>query len=82
MTEHLGNRILFVLLLGELITHRLETLCLDKHILIEPDYFLQCQKHLNTFVLVPKLSNLLVGANGFNEVRTLQVAEGKEDCNQ
>lgn len=74
MTEQLGNRILFVLLLGELITHRFETLCLDKHILIEPDYFLPWQKHSNISVLVQMLYNSLVGTNGFNEVRELQVA--------
>lgn len=75
MTEQLGNRVLFILLLGGLITHQFETLCLDKHILTEPDYFLQCQKHSNIFVLVQKLYNLLVGINGFNEVRKLQVAK-------
>lgn len=83
MTEHLGNRILFVLLLGELITFQFEPLCLDKHILIEPDYFLQSQKHSNIFVLLQKLYNIVVGSNGFNEVRKLQVAEAmKERHNQ
>lgn len=66
MTDHLGNRIVSVLQLEELITDRFETLCLDKQLLIEPDYFLQCQKHSNVFVLLQKLYNLLVGTNGFN----------------
>ena len=63
----------FVLLLGELIIRQFANLCLDKHILIE--YILYSWVRNTQTYLCYYLYNLFEGADGFNEVRKLQVTE-------
>lgn len=64
--------------MGELITRQSENLCLDKCILIEQIISLWV-RNMQTY-LCYYLYNLFEGADGFSEVRKLQVTEVMKEC--